>query len=586
MKWIYNLKISRKLSIFAGFAIAIFAILTTVSFFATANLGRLQNEGDSRAREAMLARSASSLGVRMYTVIADTVINRNLMESATEWEEVKSNGRKELKEIISFADTEEETEWANEAIKVFENIINLYETDLLPIIKISSEVTEDITAIDGKIDESIGNMSNLLIQFSDSLVGEANEADKVFDEKSKEALVTTVIISLIASIMLLIFSLRLIRNITKPLQDATAAADSLARGDINITLEENGKDEIGSLIQSFNRMSANFREQSFTVEKIADGDYTASIAVRCEEDSVNKAINLMVNNTRAAMQTIRVAAGQVSAGADQVSSGAQALASGSTEQAATVEQLNASIIDVARQADANSTQVKMTTEQLGKAGDRLNSGNEHMGQLTEAMVEINSASNQIASITQVIEDIAFQTNILALNAAIEAARAGSAGKGFAVVADEVRNLAAKSAEAARQTAELIGTSVDTVEKGTQIAKQTAQILHEAAADTANIIKSIVHIEQASGQQAHALEQIQDGLNQVSAVVQTNAATAEENSATSEEMSAQAATLHQEVAKFKLDAEMNGSKQLNSRLNLLDSAVKDQGRHYALASPVV
>ena len=97
------------------------------------------------------------------------------------------------------------------------------------------------------------------------------------------------------------------------------------------------------------------------------------------------------------------------------------------------------------------SETKVTADVLGKAGDRLNNGNEHMGQLTDAMVEISSASSQIASITKVIEDIAFQTNILALNAAIEAARAGTAGKGFAVVADEVRNLAAKSAEAARQS---------------------------------------------------------------------------------------------------------------------------------------
>jgi methyl-accepting chemotaxis protein len=180
-----------------------------------------------------------------------------------------------------------------------------------------------------------------------------------------------------------------------------------------------------------------------------------------------------------------------------------------------------------------------------------------MRRLTEAMAEIDSASGQIASITKVIEDIAFQTNILALNAAIEAARAGNAGKGFAVVADEVRSLAGKSAEAAKQTAELIRISVDSVTRGTQLTTQTADILQEVGLKTDKANESIARIERASAEQADAIEQVKLGLMQVASVVQTNAATAEENSATSEEMSAQAAALREEVGKFRLRNDFAG-----------------------------
>jgi len=252
------------------------------------------------------------------------------------------------------------------------------------------------------------------------------------------------------------------------------------------------------------------------------------------------------------MQTINMAAEQVSIGAAQVSGGAQALAAGSTEQASSLEELNASIIQIAEQAEQNSAIVRTATVSVNQAGMGVSAGNEHMQSLTAAMTEIDASSRQIANITKVIEDIAFQTNILALNAAIEAARAGAAGKGFAVVADEVRSLAGKSSEAAKQTAQLIQNSVGAVAKGSDITAQTAQILKDVNTSTVMIVEGFGIIDRATAEQANAIEQVKLGLTQVASVVQTNAATAEENSGTSEEMSAQAATLREEVGKFKLN----------------------------------
>lgn len=273
-----------------------------------------------------------------------------------------------------------------------------------------------------------------------------------------------------------------------------------------------------------------------------------------EFSPIQTALGVILDSFNETLKHINIAAEQVSTGASQVSGGAQALSAGSTQQASSIDELTLSAERVAGQAEENASNVQAATRYVEQVEADINTGNGYMKNLTEAMGEMDDASNEIVNITKVIEDIAFQTNILSLNASIEAARAGEAGKGFAVVADEVRNLAGKSAEAAKQTSELIQNSVTSVSKGTAVTAQTAQILQQVGANMAKVSKSFSSIEQASSEQTQAIEEIQVGLVQVSAVVQTNAATAQENSATSEEMSAQADILREEVDKFILYSE--------------------------------
>ena len=350
------------------------------------------------------------------------------------------------------------------------------------------------------------------------------------------------------------------KNIKQPMYKLTEVSTMLAQGHLDVEVESatsSKKDEVGllneAMYQMVRQLKAYISDITQVLSAMSNNDFTAKSSVSYIGDFavIGTSLHGISSSLNETLLLINTATEQVSSGASQVADGAQALATGSTEQAASVEQLNASISEVSKQTEENAAQVRRATAQLGEAGERLNEGGKQMSQLIEAMSDINSSSNQIANITKVIEDIAFQTNILALNAAIEAARAGNAGKGFAVVADEVRNLAAKSAEAAKQTASLIGASVETVEKGSEITTETAQIVQDAVRNLAAIIEDIGQVEQASNQQSLSIGQIRQGLEQVSTVVQSNAATAEENSAISEEMSAQAAMLRQEVAKFKL-----------------------------------
>ncbi len=364
------------------------------------------------------------------------------------------------------------------------------------------------------------------------------------------------VVSLVLSITV---STAIRKSILTPVNEIVAAFEAISKGNMQTQINYESRDEMGrmaKLIRESNAIQiAIITDVIDKFTRMSQGDLQIEVTADYPGDfaALKRTICGTVDTLNHTMQTISNAAEQVGSGSEQVSSGAQALAAGSAEQASAVEELSTSVSTIARQAEDNAANVEVATRYVAEAGAGVNTGNQHMTHLTKAMENISDASSQIANITKVIEDIAFQTNILALNAAIEAARAGEAGKGFAVVADEVRSLAAKSAEAAKHTTELVGHSSTTVAQGSEITLKTAQILQEVEQKAKSANESISKIKLASAEQALAIEEVRQGLSQVSAVVQTNAATAEENSATSEEMSAQAVALREEVARFKLKA---------------------------------
>ncbi len=398
-----------------------------------------------------------------------------------------------------------------------------------------------------------------LNESNNSYVSEQIAIHKSLAQRSEIIMVVVILSGVFMAILIGLF---ISRNMSKRIGTIVEATGKLSKGELDVHIDVTSKDEIGVMAETSRNMSATLRtvinDLTRGLDAFADGNF--NLDTQAEDSYVGNyrhmldSIRRMRDKLSDALRNINTAAEQVATGSDQVSEGAQALASGSTEQAATVQELSASIEKIAEQALENSAAVTSASKSVQLAGEGVNAGNNHMEQLTRAMMDIGSSSNQIASITKVIEDIAFQTNILALNAAIEAARAGTAGKGFAVVADEVRTLAAKSSEAAKQTAELIENSVATVANGNKITQQTAQILKDVGINALEMTESFEKIEQSIAEQTEAIGQIRQGLSQISSVVQTNAATAEENSAASEEMSAQAAALRQEVEKFDLWSE--------------------------------
>ena len=271
------------------------------------------------------------------------------------------------------------------------------------------------------------------------------------------------------------------------------------------------------------------------------------------------ALDSFADNLQRVMNEIDNAAGQVETGASQISIASQALAQGTTEQAGSIQELTASIEQVDEETRRNAENVDEANALATEVRSHAEAGNDQMSQMLVAMEAINEASSNISKIIKVIDDIAFQTNILALNAAVEAAQAGQYGKGFAVVAQEVRTLAGRSAEAVKETTELIEVCIGKVKAGTKIADETAQSLREILSQIDQVSDLVSHIDQASNNQATEIDQITIGIEQVAQVVQTNSATAEESAAASEELTSQAEMLKQMVDVFAFSRDNTGFK---------------------------
>ena len=295
---------------------------------------------------------------------------------------------------------------------------------------------------------------------------------------------------------------------------------------------------------------------SSVLDGIAQGDLGKESSITYIGDfvQIQTAIATISQQLNQTLSQIHASANQVDSGANQVAVGAQSLAQGATEQASEVDNLLEMVERITEQINNNAETAASTNKEAEIVGGSITVCNDQMQEMAEAMDQINACSSEISKIIKTIEDIAFQTNILALNAAVEAARAGSAGKGFAVVADEVRNLAAKSAEAAKDTNGAYREErFRVVENGSVLTGRTQESLNSVVAGAENVTEDIRKISDASKEQELAINRIKDGISQISTVVQSNSATSEESAAASEELASQAQLLKRLIGSFKLKA---------------------------------
>ena len=356
-------------------------------------------------------------------------------------------------------------------------------------------------------------------------------------------LIVTLVVILISTLAALFIT----RSITKPLTQTVDMIQHLEKGQLNHRLQLKSRDEIGRLAGVLDRFADNLRDEVLTAfDRLAAGDFTfqAKGLIREPLARANQAL-------QKTMGQVQVTAEQINASSVQVSDSSHTLSRGATQSAAALEQVSASLAEIASMTRFNAENANQANSLSNEAKNSAVRGSELMTEMVTAMGDINRSGEDISKIIRVIDEIAFQTNLLALNAAVEAARAGQHGKGFAVVAEEVRNLAARSAKAAKETADLIESSAERTRIGSEIADNTAAALQEIVAGATRVSDLVAEIAASSNEQSEGISQVNQGLGQIDQVTQQNAANAEESEAASEELSEQASQLQQMISQFRL-----------------------------------
>ncbi|MCL1828358.1 MAG: methyl-accepting chemotaxis protein [Oscillospiraceae bacterium] len=585
-----NMKVSMKLIV--SFVIVL-VLAIAVGIIGMIGMNSINNADDALYNENVIA--ISSMGIIRETYARERVTLRNMALYAGDGAKIQENQNtlttleKTMAEQFKLYDGTIVDPSVEEA---YYNARKIYEdkfTDIKTRVKEASLISFE-AAHEALFAPEVSEVANEIMSgFDISMANNERWSKETVDNNTglfKTMMIIEIAILAAAVIIALFLTFYISSLISKPLTVISGFLKKAgATGDISLRPEDvksietlaKVKDEIGDLSNGAALFVKHVTHISEELETVASGDLTTEIELLSERDVMGRSLQDMVDSLNKMFREIHVSTNQVSSGSKQVADGAQSLAQGSTEQAASIEELSSSIAEIAQKTKTNAETAERTAGLATAIMSNAEKGSRQMDEMITAVQEINRASQEISKVIKVIDDIAFQTNILALNAAVEAARAGQHGKGFAVVAEEVRSLAQKSAEAARETGEMIQNSMEKAELGTHIAEETAASLTDIVSGINESSSFIKKIAFSSEEQSLGIDQINIGIDQVAQVVQQNSATAEESAAASEEMSGQSAMLEELISQFKLKDEMQRS---------LTSAATGRSKHTAVPHETV
>jgi methyl-accepting chemotaxis protein len=607
-----NLKVAMKLFVGFGLAVVLICIVGITSITSLKGLNRdytvtIDDHGAPLADvghvlEAIHSLRAENRACVIYTGNKEKIrgIRNNIDDLCKEYEKYVEEFSKhviapETRKMMAEADRQYKEIYKPGAYKMLDDAMNNMSRDEL------EEFRSRVTAPAGN---SIAEAMKTCMDIKKGILSEAQAKGAALSNKIYATILILLIVSFIVAVG---FGVYISALISKPLGNAVNMLNEMSHGHLDARLRLDRTDEIGALAKTMDMFADDMQNVVIgTMKKISDGDLSVKIDTKDPRDEIGAAlkgtidslrmliiedggkvlvtaagkdlsqrltheykgefatmkdnINTVLGNLDEALGQVTEAVGQVTSASGQISSGAQSLAEGANEQASSLEEISSSLEEMSsmtKQNADNSNQAKLLATEARAAA---NEGDSSMKRMADAIRQIKTSSDNTAKIIKSIDDIAFQTNLLALNAAVEAARAGEAGKGFAVVAEEVRNLAMRSAEAAKNTANMIEESVKNADGGVKITEEVAKSLSQIVDRTGKVGDLIAEIAAASNEQAQGIEQVNTAVASMNQVTQSNAANSEESASASEELSSQASELASMVGAFQLSG---GSGQQRS-----------------------